>query len=111
MNPTEFACRLDEATKLGIEFLTPNERDRWPKSHEKRFAHIQELGHRMYDSFVESISRDTSTKPWRKELPKRAERLSSLADRCYREDSGNEFGWRFKVENEIMYRFTVEVAW
>ncbi|KAF3384716.1 hypothetical protein F1880_001925 [Penicillium rolfsii] len=110
MNPTEFACRSDEATKLGIEFLTPNERDRWRKSHEQWFTHIQELGRRLYDSFVESIPRDTSTKPWRKELPKRAERLSSLADRCYREDSGNEFGWRFKVENEIMYRFTVEVA-
>lgn len=111
MNLIEFACRSDEARKQGIEFLAPDERSRWPKPHSRRFEHIKELGRETCDSFVETLSEDISTKPWRTELPKRAERLSSLADRCYREDSGNEFGWRFKVENEIMYRFTVEVAW
>ncbi|KAJ5710652.1 hypothetical protein N7488_004808 [Penicillium malachiteum] len=111
MNQVEFDCRSNEARKLGIQFLSPNELGRRPNAHEERFAHIQELGHKTCDSFFETVSKDVSTKPWRMELPNRVERLSSLADRAYREDSGNEFGWRFKVENEIMYRFTVEVSW
>ncbi|KAJ6035894.1 hypothetical protein N7540_000173 [Penicillium herquei] len=110
MNPVEFTCRSNEARRLGIQFLDPNEVSRRPTPHEERFAHIQELGHKICDSFFATIPKDASTKPWRMELPRRVERLTSLADRCYREDSGNEFGWRFKVENEIMHRFTVEVA-
>ncbi|KAJ5088401.1 hypothetical protein N7456_012017 [Penicillium angulare] len=111
MNPAEFTWRSNEARRRGIRFLSPNELGQRPNPHEERFAHITELGNKSCDSFLQTISPNFSTKPWRTELPKRAERLSKLADRCYHEDDGNESGWRFKVENEIMYRFTVEVTW
>lgn len=110
MNPDKYNLRLRWADRLGIEFLGPVEPARWPQTHKRLFADVHELGRRFYDNFVESISIDSIEKPWRNSIRRRADRLCKLA--CVTsEDRKNESGWRFAVENEIMHRFSVEVAW
>lgn len=110
MDSIEFSNRSAYATELGIEFLGPNEFDRWPETHRRLFEDVQKLGNQKYNSFVVRITRESIQKPWMRATKARAERLSMLAERSYREHK-NESGWRYAVENEIMYRFTVEVSW
>ncbi|KAJ5263549.1 hypothetical protein N7478_011154 [Penicillium angulare] len=109
MNPDEYNVRLRYADRLGIEFLGPVEPARWPETHERIFADVKELGRRIYDHFVEGISIDSIEKPWRNLVRHRADRLSKLADYAW-EERKNESSWRFAIENEIMHRFSVEVA-
>ncbi|KAJ5748240.1 uncharacterized protein N7511_009936 [Penicillium nucicola] len=109
MNYTEYNLRLRWADRLGIQFLGPVEPDNWPQIHGRLFADVQKLGRREYDDFVESISIDSIEKPWRNSTRSRADRLSQLANNAWKERR-NESSWRFAVENEIMYRFSVEVA-
>ncbi|GFF56211.1 hypothetical protein IFM58399_10261 [Aspergillus lentulus] len=109
MSPNEYNLRLRWADELGIEFLGPVERARWPQTHERLFADVHKLGRRTYDNFVESISIDSIEKPWRNLVRRRADRLRKLADYAW-EERKNESSWRFAVENEIMHRFSVEVA-
>ncbi|KAI2740946.1 hypothetical protein DTO013E5_2066 [Penicillium roqueforti] len=109
MDSIEFSNRSAYATELGIEFLGPNEFDRWPETHRRLFEDVQKLGNQKYNSFVVRITRESIQKPWMRATKARAERLSMLAERSYRERK-NESGWRYAVENEIMYRFTVEVS-
>ncbi|KXG51272.1 uncharacterized protein PGRI_095330 [Penicillium griseofulvum] len=109
MNSTEYSLRLKWADRLGIQFLGPVEPDNWPQTYRRLFADIQKLGRHEYNSFVEDISIDSIEKPWRNSTRNRADRLSQLADNAWRERR-NESGWRFAVENEIMHRFSVEVA-
>ena len=110
MNPNEYNLRLRWADQLGIEFLGPVGPDRWPQTHERLFADVHKLGRRIYDSFVESISIDSIEKPWRNSMRRRADRRCKLADYAW-EERRNESSWRFAIENEIMHRFSVEVAW
>lgn len=110
MDLPEFVSRSNEARKLGIEILGPNESGRWPDTHRRWFEDVQKLGRKVYGSYVETTSIDSIEKPWRATAAARAERLTKLAERSYRERK-NERGWRCGVEEEIMYRFTVEVAW
>jgi hypothetical protein len=110
MSPNEHNLRLRWADELGIEFLGPVERVRWPQNHERLFADVHKLGSRTYDNFVESISIDSIEKPWRNSVRRRADRLCKLANYAW-EERKNESSWRFAVENEIMHRFSVEVAW
>jgi hypothetical protein len=110
MNSTEYNLRLRWSTQLGIEFLGPVEPANWPQTHERLFADVHKLGNRGYDNFVESISIDSIEKPWRNSIRHRADRLCKLADYAWKERK-NESSWRFAVENEIMHRFSVEVAW
>ncbi|KAJ5364537.1 uncharacterized protein N7496_010250 [Penicillium cataractarum] len=54
MDPTELTQRSNHARKLCIEFLGPDEVDRWPKSHQKLFADVQKLGRERFSSFMET---------------------------------------------------------
>ncbi|OOQ87554.1 hypothetical protein PEBR_15558 [Penicillium brasilianum] len=109
MNSEEYNLRLRTAEQLGIEFLGPVEPSDWPQSHRRLFADVNKLGRRTYDEFVESISIDSIEKPWRNSIRCRADRLCKLA-RCALEERKRENSWRFSIENEIMHRFSVEVA-
>ncbi|KAJ5365464.1 hypothetical protein N7517_008350 [Penicillium concentricum] len=109
MKSAEYNLRLRWADRLGIRFIGPVEPDHWPKTHGRLFADVQKLGRREYSHFVESISIDSIEKPWRNSTRSRADRLSQLAENAWKERR-NESSWRFAVENEIMHRFSVEVA-
>ncbi|KAJ5645636.1 hypothetical protein N7507_011647 [Penicillium longicatenatum] len=109
MDPVELTNRSNYARRLGIEFLGPNEVHRWPETHQRLFEDAQKLGCQKHDSFIEMISIDSIEKPWRRTTISRAKRLSQMAQKCFNE-TRNERGWRLAIENEIMYRFTVEVA-
>lgn len=110
MDPIEYANRWHLAKHLHINFLGPVQPNGWTSAHERLFSDVQKLGRRGFDEFVESITIDTLEKPWRNAIRNRAVRLSKLAEECMR-GQRNESTWRFTIENEIMHRFSVEVAW
>ncbi|KAJ5593172.1 hypothetical protein N7537_010076 [Penicillium hordei] len=109
MDSTEYANRWNLAKHLHINFLGPVQSNGWPSAHERLFSDVQKLGRRRFDEFMESITIDTLEKPWRNATRNRAVRLSKLAEECMR-GLRNESTWRFTIENEIMHRFSVEVA-
>lgn len=110
MDSTEYANRWNLAKHLHINFLGPVQPNGWPSIHERLFSDVQKLGRRGFDEFMESITIDTLEKPWRNATRNRAVRLSKLAEECFW-GRRNESTWRFTIENEIMHRFSVEVAW
>lgn len=111
MAPTELNRRLNYARQLNIHFLGFVQSTKWPETHTSHFSKIQEAGLCTYDAFVKKITNDRAgDKPWNNATRAHADRLYSLAETCYRERR-NEAGWRMGVENEILHRFTIEVAW
>jgi hypothetical protein len=111
MASTKLDRRLNYARQLNIRFLGPAQSTRWPETHTLHFSNIQKAGRCTYDAFVEEITNDTTgDKPWRHATRNHADRLCLLAETCYRERR-QEAGWRMGVENEILHRFTIEVAW
>ncbi|KAJ5101577.1 hypothetical protein NUU61_003799 [Penicillium alfredii] len=109
MNQAEKASRSNLARQHHIGFRGPVQPDDWPATHKRLFSDVLELGRQKYGTFVESISVDSIQKPWRSVTKSRADRLSKLADKAWNEDK-NEPSWRANVENDVLHRFTVEVA-
>ncbi|OQD90679.1 hypothetical protein PENANT_c001G02842 [Penicillium antarcticum] len=109
MDHAEYANRWNLAKELHIKFLGPVQPSQWPSTHERLFSDVQKLGKRTFHWFTESITIDTLEKPWRNAIRNRAMRLSKLAEESKR-IRRNEDSWRFTIENEVMHRFTVEVA-
>lgn len=110
MNQAEKARRSNLIRQNNIFFRGPVQPDNWPATHGRLFSDVQKLGRRDYESFVESISIDSIEKPWRSVTKTRAKRLSHLANKAFAEHK-EESSWRANVENDVLHRFTVEVAW
>ncbi|KAL1592242.1 hypothetical protein SLS60_011319 [Paraconiothyrium brasiliense] len=91
----------------GIE-INPNKYDKTftdvPSQLRGQYDDIQRLGDVKY-----SNDQDSSLKPLRPDIKRKASRLAHMAARC-RADLQNEAGWRDAIESKIFERFDVEVA-
>ncbi|KNG85566.1 hypothetical protein ANOM_006655 [Aspergillus nomiae NRRL 13137] len=109
MAPAQYKARRDYAKELHIDFLGYAPPVQWPDAHRSLFEDIQKLGNQKYSSFSETVSNDSIEKPWRHQTKQRAARLVRRSTMS-RNDRKNEAGWRFSIEPEVLYRFTVEVT-
>ncbi|QKX59465.1 uncharacterized protein TRUGW13939_06599 [Talaromyces rugulosus] len=83
--------------------------DEWPEAHVKTFRNIKALGEYKFDTYSHSISVLSDKEPWKQQTQARARWLTTRAERLFGQDR-NEAGWRFGLENDVLRRFTVEVA-
>jgi len=96
------------AREYGIAFK-PSSSD-WPLAHQASFNSIQKIGDLKFDTFSASIDIRSSEEPWREKVKDRAEWLATRAAHLFNQRR-NESGWRFGLENDVLRRFSVEVAW
>ena len=91
-----------------ITFRSPS--DEWPAAHTGTFKDIKTLGDHKFDSYCESVSIRSAEEPWTQQTKARAEWLAMRASRLFGQQR-NEAGWRYGLENDVLRRFSVEVAW
>lgn len=96
--------------EYGIAFRPPVTPSDWPLVHKETFNSIQKIGDLKFETFSASIDIRSSEEPWREKVKHRAEWLATCAARLF-EQHRNEPGWRFGLENHVLQRFSVEVAW
>ena len=98
------------AKRYRITFKPPSASSDWPLVHKATFENIRKIGDLKFDTFSASIDIRSSEEPWREEVKRRAEWLAARAARLFSQQR-NESGWRFGLENDVLQRFSVEVAW
>ncbi|KAE8373695.1 hypothetical protein BDV26DRAFT_296687 [Aspergillus bertholletiae] len=91
-----------------IQFDLPG--DPWPEVHVKTFDNIQKLGQFNFDTYCAGVSIWLSSELWKEQIKTRAEWLSRRTERLFGQER-NEAGWRFELENDVLMRFSAEVAW
>jgi hypothetical protein len=96
------------AKKYRITFRLPSEN--WPAAHLTTFRNIKKLGDQTFDSYCESVNIRSHEEPWTEQTKHRAEWLAKRASSLFGQER-NEAGWRFGLENDVLRRFSVEVAW
>jgi hypothetical protein len=84
--------------------------DELPEAHVKTFQDIKRVERYKFDTYVQSISVRSDKEPWTQQTLARARWLATRAERLFRQER-NEAGWRFGLENDVLRRFMVEVAW
>jgi hypothetical protein len=82
----------------------------WPSVHKASFDSIQKIGDLKFDTFSASIDIRSSEEPWREGVKYRAKWLADRAAHLLNQRR-NESGWRFGLENDVLRRFSFEVAW
>ncbi|GKZ37575.1 hypothetical protein AbraIFM66950_009188 [Aspergillus brasiliensis] len=90
-----------------IRFQLPGEP--WPAQHAGSFGNIKALGDYKYESYFAGVNIWTSQEPWKQQIKARADWLHQRAKRLYSQER-NEAGWRFGLENDVLLRFSAEVA-
>ena len=93
-----------------IEFKGAVSPSQWPSAHKSTFENIRKIGAQRYDGFCASIDIHSNEQPWREQTKHRAEYLAKRATHLFNQQR-NEAGWRFGLENDVLKRFTFEVAW
>lgn len=96
------------AKNYGITFKLPL--DDWPAAHSSTFKVIELLGNEKFDSYGASLDNRSQDQPWTMQRKHRAEWLAKSASRLCGQQR-NEAGWRLGLENDVLHRFSVEVAW
>lgn len=96
------------AKKHNIAFRLPS--DSPPAAHLNKFKFVRTLGDRKFDNYCEVVGVRSEEEPWTEQTKRRAEWLTSRASQLSGQQR-NESGWRFGLENEVLLRFSVEVAW
>lgn len=91
-----------------IRFRVPS--DPWPPEHTKTFQDIKTVGDKKFDNYSESVSVRSISEPWTRQIKVRAEYLVKRASRIVGQRR-TEADWRFTLENAVLRRFSVEVAW
>jgi len=101
--------RLIKRFGISFKFLDLSS---WPVSHRHTFEDIRRIRNQKFDDYcTESTDGVTSSEyPWRSQTKRRAEWLAKRTIDVTKQ-SRNESGWRFALENDILRRFSVEVAW
>jgi hypothetical protein len=84
--------------------------EQWPSAHQNSFQSIRKIGDQKFDNFCASIDIRSNGEPWREQTKHRAEWLSERATQLFNQQR-NKAGWRFGLENDVLRRFSVEVAW
>ncbi|KAJ5417461.1 uncharacterized protein N7487_001011 [Penicillium crustosum] len=95
------------AKKYNIRFRLSSEP--LPDCHADTFKNIEELGSYRFETYAENASIRSAEEPWARHTKSRAEWLAHRAAKLF-EQNRNEAGWRFGLENDVLRRFTVEVA-
>jgi hypothetical protein len=98
------------AREHNIHFVLDSNPDQWPDRYRTMFTAARDTGRIMFDEYGKSAGMEIHLKPWKSRIKARAEILRERATRASREGL-NESGWRFALEPEVFYRFTVEVSW
>ena len=113
--PTLMASDLDRdlrrlAKRYRIAFHPNASSDQWPSRHRETFENIQTIGNQAYNTYSTNVDIRSREQPWKAQTQYRAK---WLAERCARllNQQRNEAGWRFGLENDVLRRFAVEVAW
>ncbi|KAK2879385.1 hypothetical protein FQN49_000928 [Arthroderma sp. PD_2] len=91
----------------GIRFRQPS--DGIPQTHTDIFKAIGTLGEQKFDTYSEVVRARTAEEPWTQQTRVRAEWLASRTSHLVRQQR-NEAGWRFGLENDVLRRFSIEVA-
>jgi hypothetical protein len=97
------------AKSLGVVFKPSVDAEHCPPAHWSTFEKIRKIGDFKFDAFSASIDIRSSDEPWRDRTKDRAEWLANRADQLVKQQR-NEAGWRFGIENDVLRRFSVEVA-
>jgi hypothetical protein len=97
------------AKRYRISFKPPVSSDQWPSVRRNTFESIQKLGVQRFDGYSASIDICSSEQPWRQHTKHRAGWLAKRAAHLSNQQR-NEAGWRFGLENDVLRRFSVEVA-
>jgi hypothetical protein len=82
----------------------------WPWTHSPAFGNVREVGETRFQVYSDSVDVSSNNIPWRRQNKARAEWLVEQAKRLS-ENGANESAWRMRIENVILERFSVEVAW
>jgi hypothetical protein len=98
------------AKRYRIAFKPPLASSDWPLAHKATFESIRKISDLKFDTFSSSIDIRSSEEPWRERVKYRAEWLAAGAARLFSQQR-NEAGWRFGLENHVLQRLSVEVAW
>lgn len=110
MQAPEYRTRRKLADQFNIHFLGPVQSDRWPETHSRLFADVQQLGKQEFKAYRESITIDSIDKPWRARTQLRAKKLAAMGKK-YRNEGLREKGWRLNIEPDVFQRFSAEVIW
>lgn len=84
--------------------------DSWPPALEPTFQCIKNLSQTTFQAYSDGINGRSENEPWRRQNKARAEWLVEQAGRLSK-NPVNESAWRMRIENAILERFSVEVAW
>lgn len=96
------------ADQHGIRQKSPL--DDWPLAQKPTFQGIQDLGQTSFRAYSNSINGESDSEPWKRKNKARARWLAQHAGRLS-VSCANESTWRMHIENVILERFSVEVAW
>jgi hypothetical protein len=98
------------AKRHRITFKSSSNVEEWPSAHQSNFQSIRRIGSQRFDDFCAHIDIRSMDEPWREQTKHRAEWLAKRASQLFNQQR-NEAGWRFGLENDVLRRFSVEVAW
>lgn len=82
----------------------------WPEAHKETFQDIKSMSQYRFETYIPEVSVHSDKKPWKHQTKARAQWLVDRAERLFGQER-NEAGWRFGLENDVLRRFTAEVAW
>ena len=82
----------------------------FPAEHKETFEDIVELGRYKFDKYSANIDIRLKNEPWRKQTKSRVRWLSKRAEEL-KGQRRNESGWRLCLEDHVLHRFFIEVAW
>ncbi|KAI3343193.1 hypothetical protein F4824DRAFT_444779 [Ustulina deusta] len=84
--------------------------DTWPNVHKTSFQDIQVLGDKKFRAWTENDDTRSNQNPWIRNTTARVKYLVRRACYLATHVQPSETGWRMELENEVLRRFSVEVA-
>ena len=100
--------RLAKRYRIHFKGAVPS--GEWPAAHKSTFENIRKIGAQSFDGYCAVIDIRSDEQPWREQTKHRAEYLAKRAAHLFNQQR-NEAGWRFSLENDVLKRFSFEVAW
>jgi hypothetical protein len=98
------------AQRYRITFKSISNTQQWPSQHKDSFQSVRKIGDKKIDNYCADIDIRPNDEPWKGQTKHRAEWLAKRAAQLFNQQR-NEAGWRFGLENDVLRRFSVEVAW
>lgn len=84
--------------------------DPWPASLQATFRQVQKISLKNFSTYSNSVKFSPDAEPWKRENKARVEWLVKQASRLT-QTTRNESSWRMSIENIVLDRFSLEVAW